>query len=294
MRCLILSSYPEFHAVLAIGLFVLPEWKGRVLSAKHYPGFGDTACPKGGVLGLEELEGWHQSLLQRCLAPYEGRGPHLVTPRALRWISKPCPRARRFQVFSGSKQRLAGGCPLSPVPCPPGLSPSLPRPVPPLRVPGRLRGSPPREVPRAAPTARPLSGSAAMRPARLWGGSGDSDAAPWGPPWLCHARGRGGAAQLPPVLRRAPRDSAASPRPLLGLGKPRTARPSVNKSTPAPRLKQGTPPGVLFRELGGCHLPGSPRKCPGARPSGRLRRSSAVAGPPPGAPPAALSALPAP
>lgn len=116
MRCLILSSYPKFHAVLAIGLFVLPEWKGRVLSAKHYPGFGDTACPKGGVLGLGELEGWHQSLLQRCLAPYEGRGPPLVTPRALRWISKPCPRARRFQVFSGSKQRLAGGCPLSPAP----------------------------------------------------------------------------------------------------------------------------------------------------------------------------------
>lgn len=56
MSCLILSSCPEFHTVFAIGLFVLPEWKGRVLSAKPCPEFGDTLlAPKVGSWGLGSL-----------------------------------------------------------------------------------------------------------------------------------------------------------------------------------------------------------------------------------------------
>lgn len=99
--------------------------------------------------------------------------------------------------------------------------------------------------------------------------------------------GAEGQRSLSPVLRRAPRDSAASPRPLLGLGKPRTARPSANKPTPAPRLKQGTPPGVLFGELGGYVITrrGARTNVPEHGPGGRLAVPAPWRGRPPGLPP---------
>lgn len=205
MSCLILSSCPEFHTVFAIGLFVLPEWKGRVLSAKPCPEFGDTLlAPKVGSWGLGSLRNSTSPCCCGVLPTMRIRVRNSSRPELCAGFQSGVPGAvglglRPLLPHRGEADPGRGG--EGAVPCPPRgcphrfCGPSLLSVSPggcECPLPARFRGG-------VAPTVRPLSSSAAARPNRPWGDFGDRDAAPRGPPWLCHARGceMGSAASAP-------------------------------------------------------------------------------------------------
>lgn len=275
MSCLILSSCPEFHTVFAIGLFVLPEWKGRVLSAKPCPEFGDTLlAPKVGSWGLGSLRNSTSPCCCGVLPTMRIRVRNSSRPELCAGFQSGVPGAvglglRPLLPHRGEADPGRGG--ERAVPCPPEAVPiaSAVRPSSPCHRAGASVPSPLGSGgggPDGASLIQQRRRAAKPALGGLWGqGRGAS-----GSPMALPCPGvRNGQRGLRPVLRRAPRGSAASPRPLRGLRVPRTTRPSANKLTAAPCLKRGTPSRGAFRGARGLLLAEEPSQMSWSTAQGR-------------------------